>query len=351
MPDAPQLHGLFIGNRSHLYGAGRYYDMIEGEIEKLGIRLYYIRPNSYRSVARLLMRALLRQGLPRIDFVLFNSLGSISFKKSIAISWICRLLRIPVFMYWRELSMSFEKAPRKIQTADRFARQPHLKHLANSNVCAAYIKQRFQISLPVVVGNCARTLLPNNYMELISSSHPSVVCIGSIQKRKGTDLFIETAISVCQSHTTVEFIWIGSNTPTTEAREQIERANLQHRILFYGEMEKPGYILAKATVFFCSSREESFSQATAEAMALGKTIVTFESGGPPEILAGTGNVIPNFDSMLAAKKILTLINASTPTMHNIAAQKRYEQLYSPVKHAVVLNAHIRSCLNTQRKSY
>jgi glycosyltransferase involved in cell wall biosynthesis len=350
MADAPKLHGLFIGNRSHLHGAGRYYGMIEGEIEKLGIRLYHIRPNSYRSAARLLVRALLRQDPPRIDFVLFNALGSIFFIKSLVISWISGLFRIPVFMYWRELSISFslykEKAPRKIQTADRFAMQPHLKHIANSNVCAAYIKQRYQIPSPIVVGNCARTLLPNNYMEQICSSHPSVVCIGSIQNRKGTDLFIETAIRVCQIHMTVEFIWIGSNTPTAEDREKIERANLQHRILFYGEMEKPAYILAKATVFFCSSREESFSQATAEAMALGKTIVTFESGGPPEILAGTGYVIPNFDTMLAAQKILTLINASAPIMVNVAARKRYEELYSPVKHAAMLNAHIRACLTT-----
>lgn len=354
MADAPQLHGLFIGNRSHLDGAGRYFGMIEGELEKLGVRLHHVQPNSYRSAASLLVRTIRRQGPPRIDFVLFNALGSVFFKTSIMIAWLSRLFRVPVFMYWREMGLSFalytEKAPRKVQTADRFARQPLLHHVANSNVCASYIQQRYRIPQPVVIGNCAQTLLPSNYMKLSSPGHPSVVCIGSIQNRKGTDLFIDTAIQACQNHQTVEFIWIGHNGPRAEDRAKIDRANLQHRILFYGAMEKPGYLVAKATVFFCSSREESFSQATAEAMALGKSIVTFESGGPPEILAGTGTVIPNFDTKLAAQKLLELINAPTLTGHNAAAQQIYEQLYTPQKHAAALNAHLRSCLSTQRIS-
>ena len=67
------------------------------------------------------------------------------------------------------------------------------------------------------------------------------------------------------------------------------------------------YSCDELQLFSLQAGQNSFSQATAEAMCLAKTVVCFESGGPPEILGETGIVIKNFNIDEATTTIRQLL--------------------------------------------
>lgn len=342
------LHGLVImDNIGGKSGASRAIATIKPHLKAHGITLYLIAAKTGYRLARSLTRCLVKEKQRRYDFVLFNALGSLSTPYSRYLAALFLLARLPILIYWRELSYSFDKNASidnfaQARSIQRLLTDDHVLHLANSAVTGDYIQQRYAAISPVVVHNSAYIPAPFDEPVLPTTDPPIVLNVGSIQPRKGTDLFVETAIKVCQAHPTVEFIWLGAGPDFGNWRAAIAQAGLTNRILFPGHLDAPHLLLRRASVAFISSREESFSQVTAEGMCLAREVVTFASGGPPEVLGGTGTIIPDFDTTAAADAILDLLARPKTDLMNTAARERYLDWYTPQKHALRLSATIRS---------
>jgi glycosyltransferase involved in cell wall biosynthesis len=172
-----------------------------------------------------------------------------------------------------------------------------------------------------------------------------VINLASIQERKGTDLFVETAIKVCQVHPSVEFVWLGDGQPFGTWKADIKQMGLEERILFPGYVEAAYLMLRRASVFFLSSRDDPFPLSVLEAMCLGRSIVTFDVGGAPEALADHGIVIRPFDTAAAAEVILEILGRLPNDRLNLAVRNRYLQLYTPQKFAARLEECIRGHLD------
>jgi len=299
---------------------------------------------------RLLLRSgasLVKHGVKGADFVLFNATGGLKSPYALILYQLAKLASMPVFIYWREMDLAFNTlSDSEKRRVDFLGTRRSVSHFANSNATSDYIRTRFpgiEISL---VSNCAFVNQDiSRSVRHPSTDPPYVVSIGRKCCLKGIDLFVTTAIQACQLHPTVEFIWLGAGRLPEELYGKICQAGLQDRILFPGFLEDPAILLRGSSLFFMCSREESFSQATAEAMCLGRHVVTFESGGPPELLGGYGTVLPNFDTGEASKAILEYLKMPPERQINHKLRSRYGDLYSPEQHAkrlsIALREHIR----------
>lgn len=351
--DHSSLNGLVVLNTVSRGTAGMNKALLDLQpyLEKKHIQLHFIADKSPKLLLRSMLRVLLKEKSRKYDFMIFNALASLhAARTAYLISRVARFIHLPIFVYWRELDISFnelaQRQPSSIKWIDRFAKQPGLIHLVNSVATSDYIAARYPGTQPVETLNCAFVPFPFDRPVLPSVDRPYVVNVGSIQYKKGTDLFVEVAIKVCQQHPTVEFLWLGSGHLEDKIRDKITQAGLGERILFPGYVTAAYALMRRASAVLLSSRQESFSQTTAEAMAMGRQVVTFESGGPPELLGGSGTVIPNFDTDKAAAAILEILSLPEEETINKNLRARYLELYSPDQHAKRLSnairAHIKS---------
>ncbi len=173
---------------------------------------------------------------------------------------------------------------------------------------------------------------------------------GVICYRKGTDLFIETAVNYFEQHpnANVRFVWLGSFSDQNQiyqtSRQQILSLGLEEKIIFINQVPDPLNYFIDFDIFYLSSREDPYPLVCLENAALGNPIICFEnSGGIPEfvikksgmIVKGTmqamqaihdlvsdplllaklgrnakSNVMSNHDSALNVRKIMKLIESA-----------------------------------------
>ena len=129
---------------------------------------------------------------------------------------------------------------------------------------------------------------------------------------KGVDLLLK-AISNIQNMTNrqVELHLYGGGINLAGYKQMALDLNVEKRCCFHGE-QMPEQIrdgLINSDFFVLPSRAESFSIATAEAMACGKPVIVTKCGGPEEFVdAASGYVIPPDDQAELDKAILKMIS-------------------------------------------
>jgi GT2 family glycosyltransferase/tetratricopeptide (TPR) repeat protein len=132
---------------------------------------------------------------------------------------------------------------------------------------------------------------------------------GTLDLRKGTDLFVQLAAHVCRQwrrDPPLRFLWIGKNNDPALGRmltHDVRRLGLQAEIQWIGELESPHALLALSDVFCLTSREDPFPLAMLEAGSLGKPVLCFEgAGGAVEFCAlGGGITVPFLDAAAMAR--------------------------------------------------
>jgi len=136
-----------------------------------------------------------------------------------------------------------------------------------------------------------------------------VMGIGTPGWRKGTDLFIHLARTVCQQRDLVYFAWIGGS--AFDFEHDVRNCGLTEKMRFISASPKPADYLAAADVFALTSREDPYPLVCLEAAALEKPIVCFASaGGAPEFVEGDcGFVVPYLDMMAMANRVVTLLDS------------------------------------------
>jgi glycosyltransferase involved in cell wall biosynthesis len=158
-------------------------------------------------------------------------------------------------------------------------------------------------------------------LELGIPTGAKVACAcGSIEPRKGTDIFVQVANKVCQNLRSdqVHFIWIGGLPHlANQMNKQAASLSLGNVIHFVGEKRNVLPYFDASDVFLLTSREESLSLVMMEAAARRKPIICFSgSGGAPEFVENDiGIAISDFDAAQMADKLIELVKSPDLCFH------------------------------------
>ncbi len=118
-----------------------------------------------------------------------------------------------------------------------------------------------------------------------------VVGAGTVEWRKGADLFVQLAGEVRRSRAEpVHFVWVGGDLTGADwqrVRSDMDRSGADH-VHFVGVKPDPRPWFGLGDVFALCSREDPYPLVALENAALGKPIVTYRNGGLPELLEAAG---------------------------------------------------------------
>jgi glycosyltransferase involved in cell wall biosynthesis/GT2 family glycosyltransferase len=139
-----------------------------------------------------------------------------------------------------------------------------------------------------------------------------VLGCGSVDPRKGTDLFIGMARALVRRHGLgdAHFVWLGEGKAefTDWCRFDIAASGLEGRVHLLGRREDPRPYYLAADLFVLPSREDPFPLVVLEAMAAGLPVVAFDTGGGAAEAIGTdaGMLARNFETDSLRAAVLTL---------------------------------------------
>lgn len=145
-----------------------------------------------------------------------------------------------------------------------------------------------------------------------------VIAAGSMGYRKGSDLFLGTAIQYFkanQNEFTV-FIWIGARNRPFEpgSVEQafewdIEKSGLTGKVFLLESDPNLEDLLKEASVFLLTSRQDPFPCIVQNALALGVPVLAFQGAGGTDELIGEFNMtVPYSDTSAMASQVATILN-------------------------------------------
>lgn len=152
--------------------------------------------------------------------------------------------------------------------------------------------------------------------ELAIPSKAQLVCAcGSIEARKGVDLFLQLAgrILARQNAPPVHFVWIGGSRERVKCvEEEIRGTLLDENVHFIGQQANVARYYDAIDVFVLPSREDPFPLVMLEAALHKKPIVCFAgTGGAPEFVQrDAGFVVPRLDVEAMAVKTCELLDSA-----------------------------------------
>jgi glycosyltransferase involved in cell wall biosynthesis len=139
-----------------------------------------------------------------------------------------------------------------------------------------------------------------------------IVGMGIADRRKGIDLFIQTASKVQKLREHVYFTWIGSflEKEIKELTQLYYRNEDSGNVIFTGQIPHSLLNLLPFDLFFLSSREDPYPLVVLEAAALEIPTACFDgSGGTVDFVAnGCGFLIKDWSTEEASRSILYLSN-------------------------------------------
>ena len=161
-----------------------------------------------------------------------------------------------------------------------------------------------------------------------------IIGCGTIEHRKGFDLFCETLKKLSQ--TTEDFIgvWIGPSHSDTEPNSTINKYNVETFVLAVGPMPDPRAFYEEGDIFFLSSREDPFPLVAIEAAEQGLPILCFDGGSKPicELvkIGQAGLICRHSDTSDAAHCLTLLLSNKTMrlTMGKNAQTFSHQNFYS-----------------------
>jgi glycosyltransferase involved in cell wall biosynthesis len=138
-------------------------------------------------------------------------------------------------------------------------------------------KERFGSENTHVVYECPGVELSQI---LLDEAKTNIVMVGSINHRKGAELFSQVADRAGETHPDWQFHWIG-------ALATMDFIYQSPNVTWHGWQWNPGPLVAQCDLFFLSSRDDPCPLSALEALAHGRRMVTFSGTGIAEIVDGT----------------------------------------------------------------
>jgi glycosyltransferase involved in cell wall biosynthesis len=143
-----------------------------------------------------------------------------------------------------------------------------------------------------------------------------VCAAGTIDWRKGTDLFVQLAHTIYQQYPNnqVYFLWVGGDKEGIRFHEiwhDVRKMGLEQHMCFLGRQPNILEYFAASDVFTLVSREDPFPLVCLEAASMGKPIVCFDkAGGTKEFVEDdAGFVIPYLDIETMAAKVINILSS------------------------------------------
>lgn len=168
-----------------------------------------------------------------------------------------------------------------------------------------------------------------------------IVSIGSIDPRKGHDIFIKASEFICRESDNVYGLIVGGGETVYEnyLRGLIQQRRLHNKVFFLGWRNDVPLIIAQCDALVLASEQEPFGRVLIEAMALKKPIVATKSGGPEEIVVDgeTGYLVPVHDPAAMANSIMMLLsNKDLCAKMGIAGYNRMLRFFSEEAYVTAL---------------
>jgi glycosyltransferase involved in cell wall biosynthesis len=104
-----------------------------------------------------------------------------------------------------------------------------------------------------------------------------IVMVGSINERKGVELFSKVADLAAESHPDWQFHWIGSKATMSELYQS-------PKVTWHGWQWNPRDIVRQCDLFFLSSIDDPCPLAALEALHMGKRCVAYKNTGTSELI-------------------------------------------------------------------
>jgi colanic acid/amylovoran biosynthesis glycosyltransferase len=147
-----------------------------------------------------------------------------------------------------------------------------------------------------------------------TESDPVILFVGRLTERKGAEFLIRAAAEV-QRELAAELIVIGDGPLRTDLERQAKASLRRYRFLGTRNHEEIREWMNRASIFCApsvkmpSGEEEAFGMVYAEAMAMEKPVVAFDSGGISEVVAHgcTGFLAPERDWQALARYLSVLL--------------------------------------------
>ena len=132
----------------------------------------------------------------------------------------------------------------------------------------------------------ATVFTPNPSKRQTNNGRITIVFIGRLVYRKGSDMLAVIIPEICDRYPEVDFI-IGGDGPKRVVIEEVrENRQLQDRVQMLGSVEHSDVrdVLVKGDIFLNTSLTEAFCIAIVEAACCGLQVVSTRVGGVPEVL-------------------------------------------------------------------
>jgi len=172
----------------------------------------------------------------------------------------------------------------------------------------------------------------------IKASEKVVGIAGRIQRWKGQAFFIDAAYRIKKIKPNVKFMIVGDdmfgrdNNYKNELKNMIKALGIEDSVIFTGFKENvQDYIAVMDILVHASINPEAFGLVICEGMALRKTVIAADAGGPCEIINDPeiGYLVPPGNSLKLAEVIINYLN-SPEEMKSIGlkAEKRIHEYFS-----------------------
>lgn len=147
----------------------------------------------------------------------------------------------------------------------------------------------------------------------ISADSFVVLACGTVEPRKGVDIFVQAANQILQSgHKDIDFIWVGGEQTTGyEAlkwtRIDLQQAGLNNRVHFVDKQSVIEPYFTGADIFALPSRQDPLPCVLHLAMSAALPVVAFRnSGGAEDVLAEGGGTLVDYGN--SAKLAAAILN-------------------------------------------
>lgn len=230
-----------------------------------------------------------------------------------------RYLKVPIITHAHELQKAIERwAPGEIikatiENSDLIlAASPQIIDNLEKRHGVSKSKMKLLLaSIPLVNKNAISSKKEQFYFKNEINLNPEDIVVlgsGTTDWRKGTDLFLKTAVQACRLNGNLKFIWIGGS--PEKYRQEVKKNKLENRIWFLPHQKDSRKYYQFGDIFFLSSREDPCPLVALEAADASLPIVCFENAGyiPDLVKEDAGIVVPYEDITPAVEAIICLAN-------------------------------------------
>lgn len=161
-----------------------------------------------------------------------------------------------------------------------------------------------------------------------------LIILGRIEEVKGHTYLLEALPEVMKIFPGVKLLVVGNGTQKENLQKLAAEKGIENNVLFLGFQQNPQLYLINSDLMVATSLYESFGLVFIEAFAMNLPVIAFDAPAANEIIKDgeTGLLVPVYDSMLLAQKIIHLLH--NPAERNRLAEnghKKYVEYFNTAR--------------------